>query len=160
MSPASSPAPHLLAFLLAVLLLQHDITLNAGLIGRERCCILCCWFNMDHALSGRECRLVIGLGVSQPFYKYGGENYRTVSDFTRLMWRDDDVRPTIDFHSWLEDADGAVYDVIDEYMSWAAAVRGKELSGRSGAGASAISAGRELITCRHRPTRSGACWRS
>jgi hypothetical protein len=77
-----------------------------------------------------ECggRIVIGslgLGITDPWFEYGGRDFQKVHQFKSSDFTTNDGR--WDAHAWLEDEDGNVWDFITPYMKSVAKVRNKVL---------------------------------
>lgn len=83
----------------------------------ERNCFGNCLMNLKNmnALAGKSLKIVAGsLGLCDPppvWFEFGGtgsETHTVVHQFTNPT--------TTDVHFWLEDEDGNVWDVVDEYL--------------------------------------------
>lgn len=86
-----------------------------GLLKGNGICLFSAWYNQAHAYKDLSLTIVhgsLGFGMGDtPFFEYGGKDRTVVKDFVNTLF----VRngpPTFDMHTWLEDDQGNVYDVV------------------------------------------------
>lgn len=104
--------------------LSHDAVL---ICDRSNHCIVTALYNKDYCYKSKNLRAVagsLGLGANTPFFEYGSPDYTTISQYLRPALAADlidvlrkkgksGMLSGSDFHLWLEDGDGNVYDVVD-----------------------------------------------
>jgi hypothetical protein len=61
----------------------------------------------------------LGLGIGEPFFEYGGDQYKTIGDFVN--------NGTMDMHAWLENDKGQIYDVHFHQWDRIATFRNKQV---------------------------------
>ena len=90
----------------------------------ENHCLLCSTYNAKNCWKDlglrRKCGS-LGFGKGSPWFEHGSPAFKTVRDFTGskpIDW---------DWHVWLENSDGEVYDVVAAAWHAIAAVHGKHL---------------------------------
>lgn len=90
-----------------------------------------CWqqarFNQAHAYRHIGLKLVVGslgMGKTSPFFEFGGDTWSTVKSFKKEA-PDLFGRTQWDVHVWLENDEGAVYDVVSWHVVGAAMKRRK-----------------------------------
>ena len=98
--------------------------LDGAVLLLENHCLLCSTYNAKNCWKDLGLRRVcgsLGFGKGSPWFEHGSPTFTTVRDFTGskpVDW---------DWHVWLEDSDGRVYDVVSAAWHGIAAVHGKKL---------------------------------
>lgn len=79
-------------------------------------------YNKEHKYKNLDLHVVHGsLGFGRDWFEFGGEDFRLFHEF---------VTPhSVDAHSWLEDAEGRVYDIVQPMFLSVARMRSIELPG-------------------------------
>ena len=86
-----------------------------------QCCIQAMVNQMIYRRTGQKLRIVtgsLGLGIQNPFFEYGCDSSNITSRHVQKG----------DFHTWLEDTNGNVYDMVTGYMVLISQLRGKTYS--------------------------------
>jgi hypothetical protein len=83
-----------------------DGKLDNGLLKGHGICLFMAWYNQTHKYAPLKLHVVHGsLGFgTPPFFEMGGQYNRVVADYHRGN--------SFNMHTWLEDAEGNVYDVV------------------------------------------------
>lgn len=101
---------------------EKKARLRAGLFMADDMAIHVAWFNRVHAYADLDLHVVhgslgIGAGTKNPVYAYGHADWRMAYEFlaskeTHRMPGHPKELAFVDMHSWLEDDQGRVFDVV------------------------------------------------
>lgn len=80
-------------------------------------CLMNAYINQRHAYKEKGLKMKIGSLAINGWWEYGGENWKQ-ADFARTFTGD-----SCDFHAWLEDAEGNVYDCAQPWFNEVAKIR-------------------------------------
>lgn len=109
-----------------------------GLFYGEGACILTSTLNQEvYKQRGKNLTQVagsLGLGTRDPWYEFGGANFRTTDDFlsSKYSGMTSAGYMGMDAHMWLEDDQGRVYDIVTKHVVMTALHRSKTIAVQAG----------------------------